>query len=54
MPDATVVGPTQPFPVAATLAVDGATLLVSFAGTMGAGSTCNGAEKAGSLICTKP
>lgn len=54
VPDATAGGPAAPFPVAGgALAVDGPTLVLSFAGTLGAGSSCSGAEKAGSLICTK-
>jgi hypothetical protein len=37
---------------AASLTMDGATLFLSFAGTM-MGPTCGGAEAAGSLTCSK-
>jgi len=41
-------------PVAAgSLAVVGSTLLLSFAGTMDASSSCSGAQVAGTLICAK-
>ncbi len=37
---------------AASLAVDGPTLFLSFSGALGAGSSCSGAEKVGSVICS--
>jgi hypothetical protein len=44
----------EPMPVtAASLLVDGSTLLLSFAGTMGAGTSCAGAREAGTLYCSK-
>jgi hypothetical protein len=47
--------PAGPEPLsveAASLTMDGTTLFLSFAGTM-VGSTCAGAEAAGSLVCSK-
>ena len=43
-----------PLPIAAgSLAVVGSTLILSFAGTADARSSCSGAQMAGSLICSK-
>ncbi len=42
---------TLPVP-AASLGIDGSTLILSFSGTMDGGSSCNAAQKAGSLICS--
>jgi hypothetical protein len=39
--------------VAASLTAVGKTLFVSFAGTMGPSTTCPGAQKTGSLLCSK-
>jgi hypothetical protein len=49
--------PPTPAPLtlaSGSIAVTGSTLLLSFAGSMGASSSCPGAVVAGSLICAKP
>ncbi len=54
------IGAPPPPPIPATLpitsgslAINDSTLVLSFTGKMGASSSCSGAEKAGSLICSK-
>jgi hypothetical protein len=39
--------------IAGALTLDASTLFLSFAGTMGQSSSCAGAQKVGSIICTK-
>jgi hypothetical protein len=57
VPVATGIMPPQtpePLPIAAgSLSIVGSTLFLSFAGSTGAGSSCPGAQVAGSVICSK-